>query len=667
MGRETTASGRIRAWGALLAVAFSGVATAQAQRVDVEQYLRRDGYEQVKISPDGLHYAATANLADRGGLVILRRSDKKVVGGAMGGKHSLIDDFWWVNNERVVVSPAERLGSRDAPYATGQLYAVGTDGGRAKPLVEAKLEKGIVAVPGLQGWEMVTLIDTLPGNDRQVLVASWNRNPEPITHVETLDVYSGRRARLATAPVRRARFTTDVAGQVRFAHGARQDNTRLLYYRDSDRGEWRLVNDEASSGRIEWPLGFAADGVTAYLQVTQADGPHAVVAWNTRSDERREVQRDATVDPFDAVYAPDGRTLVGMRYMHGAVRTRLFDEATDTARVYRALDRAFPHAAVTLSSFTRDGRLALAQVWNDRTPGETYVFDTKTLTAQGVLINREWFDPAALPAARAVTLQARDGLALHGYYTPPRTPPAQGPAPMVVIPHGGPIGIFDAWSFDDDTHLLSEAGYGVLRINYRGSGNYGQRFAKAAAREWGGRMQDDLTDATRWAIEQALADPARICIYGASYGAYAALMGAAREPGLYRCAVGYVGVYDLAEMHRDNARAARWMGQWSDDWVGERSTLQARSPVHLAERITAPVLLVAGGEDHVTPIDQSHAMERALRRAGKSVETLYVDSEGHGFYAEEHRRTFYTRLLAFLSQHLGGGSAAEAGAAGSGG
>jgi dipeptidyl aminopeptidase/acylaminoacyl peptidase len=649
-----------KGWMVMLAALLwlAGPVRAQGQ-VDLEQYLKRDGYGRIKISPDGRYYAATVDWGDRGGLVILRRSDKKVVGGTAGVKDSLVNDFWWAKDDRVVLSTAERFGSRDQPYPTGKLFALGIDGGRVKTLVGPKVETNIVDTYGGDStWEMASLIDTLPGDASNVLISAWNMSANPITRVEKLDVYTGRRVQVAAAPVRRATFITDVAGHVRFADGARDDNYRKLYYRDSDDGEWRLVNDEAQSGHYESALGFSQDGVTAYLQVMQADGPDAVVAWNTRTGERRQVQREATVDPYDTVYDRDARTVIGMQYMAENVQTRLFDDTSDIARIYNALGKAFPDAAVTITSYTRDGRLALVQVWNDRTPGDTYLFDTQTMTASGIFVRREWFDPAKLSAARAVTVKARDGLTLHGYLTPPRGVSA-GPASMVVMPHGGPFGIFDTWSFDDDTHLLTEAGYAVLRINFRGSGNYGARFRRAGAREWGARMQDDLTDATRWAIEQNIADPARICIYGASYGGYAALMGAAREPDLYRCAVGYVGVYDLEAMHRDDARTTRWLRNWADDWVGERDTLDARSPVLMAERIKAPVFLAAGGQDRIAPIAHSKKMERALRSAGKPVEALYFSSEGHGFYADEHRREYYTRLLDFLARHLGGAKVAS--------
>jgi dipeptidyl aminopeptidase/acylaminoacyl peptidase len=254
-----------------------------------------------------------------------------------------------------------------------------------------------------------------------------------------------------------------------------------------------------------------------------------------------------------------------------------------------------------------------------------------------------------------VTPQARDGLSLHGWLTRPAG--VVGPAPMVVLPHGGPFGEFDVWSYDDDTQMLTEAGYAVLRVNYRGSGNYGKAFQRAGVRQWGGSMQDDLTDATRWAIAQGIADPARICLYGASYGGYASLMGVAKEPSLYRCAVGYVGVYDLPRMQNEaETRATRARRSWSRDWIGNDDAALARvSPVNLADRIQAPVLLVAGGEDLVAPVEHTHAMESALKKAGKQVETYYVRSEGHGFHLPEHRREFYRRLLEFLNRHIGAG------------
>ncbi|QSX78866.1 alpha/beta hydrolase family protein [Agrilutibacter solisilvae] len=650
-------------WGWALAALVAVALPARAD-VDLEQYLRREGFIRVKISPDGLHYAATVHWQDRIGLVVMRRSDQKIVSSAVGDKGSEIESFWWANSERVVLSTAESLGSRDQPYSTGQLFALGLDSDRLKPLTSPVSKLQLAKNDSKSGWQVATMIDTLPADPRHVLVAMWDAtDTNPKTHVDSVDVYSGSHKRVATAPTRAATFATDTQGEVRFAVGHDKDNFSELYYRQDPQSEWRLINSQAESGRIETPLGFARDGVTAYLQVTQPSGPDAIVAFNTASGERKEVLRHASADPLDVVYDSDERTVIGAHYMADTVTTKLIDETSTTARLQRALERAFPGSAVQITSFTQDGGLALVQVWNDRTH-DTYLFDTKTMAAAPVLAQRPWMDRARLAPSRQVELTARDGMKLYGYLTLPRGATASQPLPMVVMPHGGPYGIFDRWSYDDDTQLLADAGYAVLRLNFRGSGNHGRSYQVAGAREWGGKMQDDVTDATRWAIDQKIADPSKICIYGASYGGYAALMGVAREPALYRCAAGYVGVYDLEAMHRQDSRDSRYLRLFMEDWVGERSSLDARSPVLLADRIKVPVLLAAGGEDRVAPIAHSQKMELALHKAGVPVETLYFDTEGHGFYAQEHQREFYVRLLDFLGRHLGGARAAAAGTSG---
>jgi dipeptidyl aminopeptidase/acylaminoacyl peptidase len=628
--------------------------------VDLAPYLKRDTYGIIKISPDGTYYAATLPLEDRTGLVVLRRADKHVMAKAVGTRDSVVADFWWANNERIVIAMAERMGSRDRPQLTGELHALSVVGGPVKVLVGAPRDVGMVeTIGGTHAYEAATLIDPLPEDARNVLISVMDYGATPRTRVEKLDVYDGHRSPVATAPVRGANFVTDGRGEVRFAAGAAgaaDDNSRQLYYREARGSDWRLVNDEARTGHYEMPLGFSTDGTTAYLQVEQAKGADAIVAWDPKTGTRKELLRDPVVDPYKPLFDRNGNTIIGAQYMNDGVRSRYFDEGNETTAIYRRLEKAFPGSVVDITSFTRDGRLALVVVWNDRTQGDFYLYDTQIRRADGVFVRRIWFDPEALPRTQAFELTARDGLPLHGYLTTPRGKEDQA-LPMVVMPHGGPFGYFDEWAFDDDVQLLAEAGYAVLRVNYRGSGNYGSAFRVAGAREWGGKMQDDLTDATHWAIDRKIADPSRICLYGASYGGYAALMGVAREPSLYRCAAGYVGVYDLEAMHRDDARIAPWARNWANDWIGDRGALDARSPVNLAKQIKVPVFLAAGGKDTRAPIAHSKKMERALRDAGVPVETLYIDSEDHGFYTEEHRRAFYTRLLDFLSRNLGGAKA----------
>ena len=633
-------------------------ASANAQ-VDLEAFLKRDKYERVKISPTGEYFAVTIPLEDRTVLAIMRRADNVITAKAMGGEHSLVDDFWWANDERVVVAMAQRLGTQDAPYATGELHAVNADGTKGMLLASPRgVEDDMIGIGGTirtMADPAVFMIDPLAGDDRNILVSSMRLTADPLTYVTKMDIYNRRRTMVASAPVRNASFAVDNAGEVRFARGAGYDNVSKLYYREARGQDWRLVNDQAKSGVVMWAMGFSVDGKTAYLSAEVPDGPDAIFAYDPATDKHTQLIRDAVADPWALIERLDSREPAGAWFMSDGIRSRFFDEASPTARLYRSLEKAFPGQAVAVTSTTRDGRLAVLNVWSDRNNGDFYLFDTEKKKANLLYSRREWFDQAKVPSSRAIEITARDGMKLHGYLTLPMGKEKQ--LPLVVLPHGGPFGIFDKWGFDDDSQMLAAAGYAVLRLNFRGSGNYGRDYKNAGARQWGKTMQDDLTDATRWAIDQQIADPSRICIYGASYGGYAALMGAAKEPSLYKCAVGYVGVYDLEKMHKDDAKHSRSWKTWTDDWLGERDTLAAVSPVNLAGQIKAPVFLAAGGQDERAPVEHTRKMEKALQQAGVPVESLYFKSEGHGFFTEEHRREYYTRLLAFLSTHLGGAKA----------
>ncbi len=649
---------------ALVALGLLGAPVAAA--VDVQAYVKKDRFNDIKLSPNGDYYAATVAFEDRTALVVLRRSDNKLTANFRMGKNTHVADFQWVNPERVLISMAEKFGALDQPQHTGELYAINADGTQPEILIGWRVQgEGLGTLIQPKKVERVAafLVDDLPADDKDVVISVSPFSNDPFTRAERMDVYSGRRAPLARAPVRNAEFITDNKGVVRFATGSGTDNIRKVYYRQGDGAAWKLLSDEAVTGHKETPLGFSADDATAYFETEQAKGPNAIIAFDIGSETRKELLRDNDVDPARIIYRNGTNIPVGAFFVDGKPRTAFFDNAAPEARLYRSLEAAFANASVRITSQTADGRLALVQVSSDRNPGDFYFFDTVTKKADYLLSRRDWFDPEDMGEMRPITLAARDGLPLHGYVTLPKGSSGKN-LPTVVLAHGGPFDIQDVWGFDGDAQMLAEAGYAVLQVNFRGSGGYGQAFTDAGARQWGGTMQDDLTDATRWLIQQGIADPGKVCIYGASYGAYASLMGVAKEPGLYRCAAGYVGVYDLPTMHTEGDIQQRGSGEtYLREWIGERTALAAASPNRIADRIKVPVFLAAGGEDKRAPIAHSKLMERALIKAGVPVETLYYDTEGHGFYVEAHQKEYYTRLLAFLSRHLGGGVATTGGGA----
>nr|WP_238382784.1 S9 family peptidase [Lysobacter segetis] len=641
----------------MLAAAMAAAPLAHA--LDIEPYIRKDKFDAIKISPKGDYFAATVPLEDRTILAIIRRSDNKMTGSFSLGKNTVVSDFTWVNPTRVLVSPGEKFGALDRPSLTGELFAVNAEGGDPEALVGFRVRGDLgTHIRGKKAEDVAAfLVDDLPADDKAVIITVSPFAADAYSRAEKLDIYTGRRVRVATAPIRNASFATDNAGVVRFAHGSDIDLTNRLYYRKGDGENWQLINDDSVTGHDESPVGFSADNRIAYLNVESEKGPDRIVAFDTATGTRTDVLRDDVADPLRMIYKPGTGVPVGAYFMAGKPVTRFFDPQSPEARLQRQLEEAFAGSTVSVTSQTSDGSVALVRVSSDRSAGDYYLFDTVKRKADYALGSRDWFDPDAMNPMMPIEFKARDGLAIHGYVTRPKGSEGKR-VPMVVMPHGGPFGIRDYWGFDEDAQLLASAGYAVLQVNFRGSGGYGRAFHHAGARQWGGTMQDDLTDATRWAVEQGIADGSRICLYGASYGGYASLMGVAKEPTLYKCAAGYVGVYDLPTMHTEGDISERKSGRnFVSEWIGPRDKVVAVSPTRLADRIKVPVFLAAGGEDERAPIEHSRMMESALRRAGVPVETLYFDTEGHGFYVPAHRREFYTRLLAFLSRNIGGDTA----------
>lgn len=647
----------------LAAIIVAGLWCGTAAAIDLGAYVRADKFGDVMLSPGGDYLAATVPADGFTAVIILRTDDNTPVGNLRPPLNSHVFGLHWVNNDQVMFGLAQKFGTRDAPWATGELLTLDARTGRPELLVGYR-DLGLRVRPKYRTSAAAFLSDALPGDDAHVVIAVGGSRLDANGYAAQLELASGKQRLLARAPMPGASYVVDARGDVRFVQGAGTDNVHRLYHRNG--GDWALVNDEKRSGRSEAALGFSADGQLAYLLSEQPSGPDAIVSWNPATQERKVVLRDEVVDPARLIRSPGSTVPVGALFLGNTPHTSFFDESSDEARLYRSLEAAFPGRAVFITSSTRDGRRLLVETGSGSNPGEFYLYDRDRNQARFLMARSEWIDPESTASVRPVLLKARDGLELHGFLTVPHGSTGRD-LPMVVVPHGGPIGIFDNGSFDHENQLLAAAGYAVLQINFRGSGNYGRAHSRAALKQWGRAMQDDVTDATRWAISEGIADARRICIYGASYGAYSAMMGAAREPGLYQCAAGYVGVYDLPLMFTGGDIQDRDAGMsYLREWLGDPATLGAVSPVNLAERIKVPVFLAAGGQDKRAPIQHTERMEAALKRAGTPVESLYYKTEGHGFYTQAHRSEYYGKLLAFLSRSLGGKTATTAAADGKG-
>lgn len=667
----TTVARRVILCFSLCLLALTQAAYAEsAYRLD--DFLRRDKFGQIRISPDGKHFAATVPTEDDANiLAVISLEDMKMTGYFKPvGNKIVVADFWWANDQRLLISVGEKFGQLDRPQLTGEIYAMDADGKRQKLLVGQR-----AGVPGAgrstdrdSNYVAAFVIDTLPDEERFVLISTFSLLVEdvPFTKVERMDVVSGRRLQVARTPVQRAEFVTDPSGQVRFASGSGADNRQKTYYRASDKSEWVMIGDEAESGGLAViPLGFSPDGRTAYVRKEERSGPDGVYAMDPDSLEMTLVARSEFADPAQLVSSLDGRGILGAMFYEGASVVRFFDEAHPDVRLFKSIQASFPGHYVGVDSTTADGKLAVLHVFSDRAPANYFLFDVENKRASHLVARRDWIDPETTASMHPITVEARDGLSLHGYLTIPHGKEAKN-LPLVVNPHGGPFFVADRWGFDTYTQMLAAHGYAVLQINFRGSAGYGAAFEAAGVEQWGHGMIDDITDAVKWTVAEGIADPDRICIYGGSYGGYAALMSVAREPDLYRCAVGYVGIYDMPMMFGKGDIQQRRSGlSYLREAFGDVD-LASISPTRMANRIKVPVLLAAGKEDLRAPPEHTEAMDKALRAARVPVETSIVAREGHGFSNPDNERAFYRSLLEFLDRHIGVNMATAANAASGG-
>lgn len=620
---------------ALVVVPWAG--SAADSLPPVADFMRRPDYDLLSLSPDGNHLAARVQLKDRSAIAVLSMQDLSVVNRIGGARDTYIEEFLWVSPKRILMTFSTSVQNDAQRYMLPSLYAVDVDG--------ANKANG-------QGL----VIDPLVGDDRHVLMLGCDGVDRAgcISEVRRVDVARfGRGEVVARSPLRNARFLADHDGEVRWTWATDEDDLQKLYYRADAKAEWIEINDEAVSGLERVPLQFSRDGRSTYLYAESAQGPARIERFDVATRASADVLRHPRVDPGRYILSADGLELVGAYYFDGLPKALFIDPVAPEAKLAGMLAAAFPGTYARVVDYSTDGRKALVLVESDRDPGSYYLFDRDSKKASFLVARMEWLDPERMAPVEPIEFKARDGTVINGLLTRPAKRSKQ-PPPLVVMPHGGPHFVRDYWGFDAESQMLASRGYAVLRVDFRGSGGYGRAFELAGYGQWGRAMQDDITDATRWAIASGNADARRICLYGTSYGAYAALMGAIREPDLYRCAVGASGVYDLdlltrwgdTQRHRSGERyLARTLGP-------DRSLRAQNSPARRAGEIKAALLLAHGGRDDRASPEHYRAMTRALDAAGKTYETYYRSYEGHGLFDEENSIEFAEALLAFLGRHL---------------
>ena len=609
-----------------------GAGSAHATPLPVQAFFAPPASHGAELSPSGKYVA----LIERSGgrdvvdVVEVASHQKTIALAPKDGRR--VDTVRWKGDDRIVAAlapvgrgPDPRGGDDEAPASRAgeTLIAVDRDGGRAMTLD-----------PGAgKAAQRLHLADALSRDPSHVLLASANGKGG--VSLWKVDVHSGSAEAVHAGEEVHQDFAPG-AMVVRYDYHAGPEDYDVL----------GPVEGDGHKAYVALQPRGPADGDTASLRIYDYDH-------KSFSDPLWEA---LPYDVSDVVYHEGDRALAGVCY---TADTYVCDFKNPQLEAdYKTAIGVFKgRAGLTPLSMSDDGRYWLFGVRSPTEPGAYYVFDRQTGSMTLAANRHPDLTPDRLAPMEAYKYRSRDGMMIPAYLSRPPGARAGKPLPLIVMPHGGPEARasldFDIWA-----EFFATRGYLVLQPNFRGSSGYGHKFAAAGYGEWGGKMDDDITDGVLQLIKSGQVDKDRICIFGASFGGYAALYGGARTPDLYKCVASFAGVADLGALvnweHSTKGHEGRYhyAVRSIGDPAREAARLKTASPVTYASNYRPPVLLIHGADDQSVPVAQSKLMQQALSGAGKNVRLVIYPHEGHTDWTPTDEQAALTEIAAFIESHI---------------
>ena len=619
------------------------MAPVMAKNYSVEDFFRNAQYSNMQISPNGKYLAAIAPQKGRRNIAIIDLEDRSKSSFITALKDQDIAGYGWITDDRIIF----------AVDADGQealaMYAVDRAGGKIRTLIDplGKDEGGGIGLPS------PGILDILEDDPKHILV-TFDARKVGSPDVFRVNIKTGSRKMVVRNPGTVSGYLTDHDGKVRVAYAQDKLFTEV-HYRKTEESDWQVL------ARFRWddpngfaPLAFDYDNQTLFVTSGKDYDTSAIYKYNPDTGEfGEEIFHHDKVDAGFLIMSDVKQKVVAATYFTDKPNWQGMDEGYTSVR--KSLEAAFPGRTVTISNRSDDENIAIVVVGSDVAPPEFYKFDIKNKKMEFLAASRDWIDPADMAEMRPITYTTRDGLTINGYLTLPKGSDGKN-MPLIINPHGGPWAR-DFWGFNNEHQFFASRGYAVLQMNFRGSTGYGRKHLEIGYKQWGKTMQDDISDAVKWAIDEGIADQDRVCIYGGSYGGYATMAGMTMTPELYKCGINYVGVTDIALLFETMPK--RWnlgreqMKQQVGDPKTEKEMLAEASPLNHVENIKAPIFIVHGRKDPRVSIKHATRLRKEMDKHNKPYEWMVKNNEGHGFRKEENRIELYTAMGEFFDKHIG--------------
>ncbi|MBD8978540.1 MAG: S9 family peptidase [Prevotellamassilia timonensis] len=607
------------------------------RQIPLEDFFRNSERTGYQLSPDGSYISYMAPYKDRLNVFVRRvdETDEHAIRITNETERS-VAGYMWADNQRLLYM---KDTAGDENY---QLYGVHRDGSD---------DRAYTAFDGVR----TSLIDDLEEQPGVVMIGMNKRNPE-VFDPYRLNIETGELTLLAENPGNIQGWMTDHDGRLRVATAIVDGVNTQILYRDTEDEPFKPVLTTNFRDVVSF-MEFTPDNKEVYAATNLHRDKTILVRMNPATCEELEVlYENERYDIASISYSRKRKKLLSVYCTgHKEPVRHYFDAEEEQLR--QRIKAHFPNQRYGIADTDKAEENYLIYVGGDRTRGSYWHYNALTDEAKKIADLAPWIKSDEMNAMHPVCYTTRDGLQIEAYLTLPDglTPDTAKQLPVVVNPHGGPWAR-DCWGYSSEVQFLSNRGYAVFQMNFRGSTGYGRHFLEASYKQWGLKMQDDITDGVKWLIEQGIANPKRIAIYGGSYGGYATLAGLTFTPDLYACGIDYVGVSNLFTFMQTIPPYWRPMLEMMYEQVGhpehDADQLAATSPALHADKIKVPLFVAQGANDPRVNKAESDQMVEALRQRGVVVEYMVKDNEGHGFHNQENRFDFYRAMERFLKAHL---------------
>lgn len=607
------------------------------RQIPLEDFFRNSERTGYQLSPDGSYISYMAPYKDRLNVFVRRvdETDEHAIRITNETERS-VAGYMWADNQRLLYM---KDTAGDENY---QLYGVHRDGSD---------DRAYTAFDGVR----TSLIDDLEEQQGVVMIGMNKRNPE-VFDPYRLNIETGELTLLAENPGNIQGWMTDHDGRLRVATAIVDGVNTQILYRDTEDEPFKPVLTTNFRDVVSF-MEFTPDNKEVYAATNLHRDKTILVRMNPATCEELEVlYENERYDIASISYSRKRKKLLSVYCTgHKEPVRHYFDAEEEQLR--QRIKAHFPNQRYGIADTDKAEENYLIYVGGDRTRGSYWHYNALTDKAKKIADLAPWIKSDEMNAMHPVCYTTRDGLQIEAYLTLPDglTPDTAKQLPVVVNPHGGPWAR-DCWGYSSEVQFLSNRSYAVFQMNFRGSTGYGRHFLEASYKQWGLKMQDDITDGVKWLIEQGIANPNRIAIYGGSYGGYATLAGLTFTPDLYACGIDYVGVSNLFTFMQTIPPYWRPMLEMMYEQVGhpehDADQLAATSPALHADKIKVPLFVAQGANDPRVNKAESDQMVEALRQRGVVVEYMVKDNEGHGFHNQENRFDFYRAMERFLKAHL---------------